>query len=389
MYIKSIRKYHKIKGKRVLLRAGLNVSVKDEKVLDDFRLEKQLSTIRFLRIQGAKIIIIGHLGRPKDGVYSSSYSLLPVARYFEKKLNSKINFVPGKINIKSSSAVAKMKEGDIVVFDNLRFNKGERSNSKRFAKALAGLADIYVCDAFANSHRAHASMDAIKKYLPAYAGLLLEQELKNLHLLMNPCQPLVVILGGSKIATKLPLVNEFKNKAYRIIIGGALANNFLLINNYEIGKSLTDKSSLIFAKRYKKKNLLLPIDVVTTKNNKSSKGVIKKINEIEKDDYVFDIGPKTVKFYVNTIKKANTIIWNGPMGFFETKAFRHGTAGISQAIAARSRGHCFGVAGGGETVEALKIFGLENNLDWVSTGGGAMLAFLGKKEMPGLSKIIH
>ncbi len=388
MYIKSIRKYNKIKGKRVLLRAGLNVPIKNGKVADDFRLKKQLATIRYLRIQGAKIVIIGHLGRPTGGVYSSKYSLLPVVKYFEKKLNTKINFVAGKIDIKSTSVIANMREGDIVVMDNLRFNKGEKTNSRIFAKTLASLADIYVNDAFANSHRKHASMNAIKMRMPSFAGLLLEQEVKNLQALIRPKKPLIVILGGAKIATKLPLVNQFKNKAHRIIIGGALANNFLKARNYEVGKSLIDKGSLSFAKAYKKENILLPVDVVVARDDNTNKGFIKKISDIERDDYIFDIGPETVKLYASVIKKAKTIIWNGPMGFFETRAFRHGSIGISQAVAARSRGVCFGVVGGGETVEVLKTTKLENNIDWVSTGGGAMLAYLGKKEMPGLSKIV-
>ncbi len=388
MYIKSIREYNKIKGKRVLLRAGLNVPIKNGLVVDDFRLEKQLATIRYLRIQGAKIIIVGHLGRPIAGVYSAKYSLLPVVRYFEKKLNTKINFIAGKIDIKSASDTANMKNGDIVVMDNLRFNKGEKTNSRVFAKTLASLADIYVNDAFANSHRKHASMDAIKMQLSGFAGLLLEQELKSLHALVKPKEPLVVILGGAKIATKLPLVDQFKNKADRIIIGGALANNFLKAYNYEVGKSLTDKTSLFFAKRYKKKNLLLPLDVVVARDDKKGKGNVKKIKDIKKDDYIFDIGPETIKLYTSVIKKAKTIIWNGPMGFFEAKAFRQGSIAISQVVAERSQGRCFGVVGGGETVELLRMTKLMNNIDWVSTGGGAMLAFLGKKEMPGLNKIV-
>jgi phosphoglycerate kinase len=282
-----------------------------------------------------------------------------------------------------------MKEGDIPVMDNLRFNKGEKTNSSAFAKTLASLADIYVNDAFANSHRKHASMDAIKMRLPAYAGLLLEQEIQNLQTLVSTKDSLVVILGGSKIATKLPLINKFKNKAHRIIIGGALANNFLKTHDYEVGKSLTDKDSLSFARNYKKQNLLIPIDVVVARDDKSSQGVIKNIKDVKKNEHIFDIGPKTINLYSSVIRKAKTIIWNGPMGFFEVKAFRNGSVSIGRAIAERSQGRCFGVVGGGETIEVLKMTKLMNNIDWISTGGGAMLAYLGEEEMPGLSKIIR
>jgi len=357
--------------------------------LDDFRLEKQLATIRFLRIHGAKIVIIGHLGRPVAGVCDSKYSLLPIVKYLEKKLNSKIKFVTGEIDIKSISVTANMNEGDIVVMDNLRFKRGEKTNSRKFSKTLASLADIYVNDAFDNSHRKHASMEGVKMHLPSYAGLLLEQELKNLQLLLKPQKPLVVILGGSKIVTKLPLVKQFKNKADRIIIGGALANNFLQARGYEIGKSLTDKKSLSFAKSYKKNNILLPIDVVVAESNQDHVGVIKKLKDVAKDDYIFDIGPETVRLYESVVNGAKSIIWNGPMGFFETKAFRHGSLAISKAVARRSKGRCFGVVGGGETVEVLRMTKLVNNVDWVSTGGGAMLSFLGGEEMPGLSKIVR
>jgi phosphoglycerate kinase len=389
MFIKSIRKYKKIRGKRVFLRASLNVPIKNGRVGDTFRLEKQLSTLRFLRIQGAKIIIAGHLGRPSGQGFEEKYSLLPVARYFEKNLDCKINFVPGELSLKASTAVAAMEPGDIVMLDNLRFNAGEKKNSKRFAKQLAELADIYVSDAFDNVHRADASMLAIKSYLLSFAGLLMEQELINLNGMFKAKKPLVVLLGGSKIETKLPMVKQFKDRADRILIGGALANNFLLAHGYEVGKSLIDEASLRFARSYKKENILIPVDVVTGKDDKSGKGTIKSIKDVEKDDYIFDIGPETEKLYASVIRKAQSIIWNGPMGFYESKAFRHGTIATAEAVAARSRGRCFGIVGGGETVEALKLAKLENNVDWVSTGGGAMLTFLGKMPLPGISHFVR
>jgi len=351
-------------------------------------LEKQLATIRLLRIQGAKIIICGHLGRPTAGVFEKQYSLAPVRDYYEKKLDTKIAFVEGEISVKAGSTIARMAPGDIVMLDNLRFSEGEKKNSRKFAKLLASFADIYVCDAFANAHRADASMDKIKMLMPAHAGLLLEQEIINLSSLKKPEKPLVVVLGGAKIETKLPMVKQFKNKAHRILIGGALANNFLQVRGYEIGKSMTDPESLSFAKKYKKNNLVLPVDVVVAKDDSSSRGVVKKVKDVKKDEYIFDIGPETIKLYSKVIKQANSIIWNGPMGFFEAKTFRDGTTKMAEAIAARSKGKCYGVVGGGETVEALRLTKLEKNIDWVSTGGGAMLAYLGNLEMPGLDKIV-
>jgi phosphoglycerate kinase len=389
MFIKSIRKYDKIRGKRVFLRASLNVAIKKGRIQDPYRLEKQLATLRFLRIQGAKIIMAGHLGRPKGIGFESEYSMEPLVRYFEQKLACSIDFIPGELSLKASTAVAKMKNGDIVMLDNLRFNKGEKKNDRRFAKQLADLADIYVSDAFDNVHRADASMDAIKDYLLSFAGLLMEQEVSNLHSMFKAKSPLVVVLGGAKIETKLPLVKQFQNKAERILVGGALANNFLLARGYEVGRSLVDEESLRFARAYKRANLLLPVDVVTAKNDKSGRGTVKKIKEVSPDDYIFDIGPATVKLYRNAIKKANSLIWNGPMGFYESRAFRQGSIAIAEAIAARSRGQCFGVAGGGETDEVLKLAKVEHNIDWVSTGGGAMLSFLGKLPLPGLKRIVR
>lgn len=387
MHIKTIRTYKRIKGKKVFLRGSLNVPVKNGRIKDAYRLERQLPTLRFLRQNGAKTILAGHLGRPTAGVYDPKESMLPVVKYLEKQLGRGIRFVPGEIDLRAATAVAEMQPGDILVLDNLRFNAGEKKNSKLFAKKLASLADIYVSDAFDNAHRADASMDAIKYYLPAYAGLLMEQELLNLSALFKPKQPLVVILGGAKIETKLPLVKQFQDKAERIIIGGALATSFLKARGYEVGRSLIDEDSLRFANSYKKDNLLLPVDVIVAKDEKGARAYVKKLKEITTDDYIFDIGPETLKLYRRTIGKAASLIWNGPMGFFEVKAFRAGTMGVCEAVARRAKGPSFGVVGGGETVEALMLSKYFKNVDWVSTGGGAMLAFLGRQELPGIDMI--
>ena len=386
MQIISIKKYKDLKGKKVLLRADFNVSIKGNSVRDDFKITAGLATIRYLQRYKAKIIICSHLGKP-GGKYDENLSLKPVVTRLSRLIGQRISFIPGALGMEAGTGVSNMKEGDIVFIDNLRFNKGEENNSKRFAKELSKLADIYVNNAFAVSHRKHASVSAIKNYLPSFAGLLLEKEIEHLNKILKPKKPLVVVMGGSKIGTKTTLVKKLYPKADKILIGGALANNFLLARGFDVGKSLVDKSSIKFAKAYKRGKVLLPIDVVV-KNLVTEKISVKKINEIAEDDAVLDIGPLTIGLFSSYIKRSATIIWNGPMGMFESSRFRMGTMVIGQVIASRSGGKTFGVVGGGETVEALKKTKMQDHVDWVSTGGGAMLSYLGGEEMPGLVGIV-
>lgn len=380
MKIKTIKDCKNLHGKKVFLRNDFNVPIKDGKVMDDYKIVKQLPTIHYLLRNKCKLIICTHLG-------DAQASTEVICKYLSKILDKKITFVPSYDFLAIGTQVSKMKEGDIVFLENLRFDKGEKANSKIFAKHLARLADVYVNDAFAVSHRAHASVSAIKSYIPSYAGLLLANEVKHLDKVLNPKKPLIVIVGGVKLDTKIRLIKSFEKNAFRILVGGALANNFFAAHGFEIGKSIADKASIKFAKKLKNKNILTPIDVVVS-SSEHGRPIVKKLHEVGKNDHIFDIGPKTVELYATFIKRASTIIWNGPMGFFEMKSFRFGTKSIARLVAARSSGKAFGAVGGGETVEALKETKMLNHVDWVSTGGGAMLSFLGGEKMPGLSKII-
>jgi phosphoglycerate kinase len=294
-----------------------------------------------------------------------------------------VKYIADVVGAQAVRAVAGAKAGRIVFLENLRFEAGEEKNDWRFAKKLAAGADIYVNEAFSVSHRDHASVSAIKNLLPAYAGILLEQEIANLDKIKNPAKPLVVLMGGAKIKTKINLIKNLEAKAHKILIGGALANNFFKAMGLNIGQSLYDKESVAIAKKLlSQKKIILPLDVVV-----SAKGgaAVRFIDEIGKNETVFDIGPRTIILFAGILKQAKTIIWNGPLGAFEKNHFQYGTLALGQAVAARSRGKAFGVAGGGETLEALKLTKMEHYVDWISTGGGAMLAYLGGEKMPGLS----
>jgi len=386
MKIKSIKDFSDLTGKTVFLRTDYNVPVKKGIVQDDFKIIKQLPTIHYLLRHKCRIIIATHFGRPEPGVFAKEFSTKILAKHLEKALDKKIAFCPDFNFLHIGTKLSKLKAGEIMMLENIRFDAREKKNDKKFAKQLANLADIYINDAFGVSHRADASVSAIKAFLPSYAGLLMENEIKSLDKVLNPEQPLIFIVGGVKLETKIPLIKKFEKKAFRILVGGALANNFLAAHGFEIGQSVADKQSIKLAKKFKKKNILLPLDVVVS--DRENKTLVRNLNEIQKDDHIFDIGPRTIKFYATFIKRAQTIIWNGPMGFFEMKSFRFGTKAIARLVATRSSGRAFGVVGGGETVEALKETRMMRHVDWISTGGGGMLSFLGGEKMPGLDGII-
>jgi phosphoglycerate kinase len=381
--LKNLRKIKDLKEKRVLVRADLNVPIKNGKVLDDFKIIRHLPTLRYLLRYGCKIILVTHLGRP-DGKYDHRYSVEPIAKRIKDFLDKEVKVSRRITGLEVESLAGNMEKGEILFLENIRFEKGEKENDKKLASKLAILAQLYVNDAFAVSHRSHASVSAIRKFLPAYRGLLMEKELANMEKALHPKKPLIALVGGAKIKTKISLLNKFKNKADKILIGGALANTFLAAKGFEIGKSFFDKDGLAMAKDSKLKNILLPVDVIVSSNKNGGHTAIKTVAKVEKSDYIFDIGPKTIRLYSGYIKSANTIIWNGPMGVFELNDFRHGTFALAKAVASVSAGKAFGVIGGGETVEALKITGLQDHIDWVSTGGGAMLAYLGGEKMGGL-----
>ncbi|MFA5359628.1 MAG: phosphoglycerate kinase [Patescibacteria group bacterium] len=382
MKIKSIRNIKKLAGKIVLLRADLNVPIKNGRIKSDYKIVATLPTIRYLLRHNSKIVVTTHVDKDNKAE--------PIAKRLAQLLDKRILFVNDCVGDKVALAVKKMENKDIIFLENLRFNPGEEKNDKKFAKALAGYADIYVNDSFGVNHRNHASLAAIKKYLPVFAGLLLEKEILNLNKILEPKQPLISIIGGAKIETKISLIKKLAKKSYRVLIGGALANNFISAHGFKIGKSMADKSSIKIASELAKKykNIVLPVDVITAKKINSKNIEVKPVNQVKKDDIILDIGPRTIKLFVNFIRHANTIIWNGPMGYFENEHFKHGTLSIARFVAARSTGQAFGAVGGGETIEALKMTKMEDYIDWVSTGGGAMLTYLGGEPMPGLKGIV-
>jgi len=390
MSIKTLSKLKNLKNKTVFLRVDFNVAIDKGKIKDDYRIKAALKTINFLLDAGARLIIASHLGDPQ-GKFSEEYSLKPVAIRLRKLLNKPVKFLGEVSGSKVIQAVSKLKSGEIVMLENLRFASGELSNDIGLAKELAALADIYVNDAFSVCHRQQASVAAIKNYLPSYAGLLVEAEVKALNKILKPKKPLVLVMGGSKISTKAPLISKLYESADTILLGGALANNFFKYQKMEIGFSLFDADSLSYVKKFfsgrkLSAKIILPLDVVVRGKN----GVVRVCapDQVKKNEAIFDIGPETISLYAKYINRAQTIVWNGPMGKFEENSFKQGTLSTARLIAARSRGKAYGLIGGGETVTALNLTKMEEYVDWVSTAGGAMLSYLSGEKMPGLDKLI-
>ncbi len=390
MKINSIRKVKNLANKTVFLRVDFNVPFSSGRIKEDYKIRVALASIEFLQDHRAKIIIATHLARPSSKS-QLIYSTRPLARRLAQILKQKVKFLPGGINSATRQAIKRMKPREIVFLENLRFYSGEYQNSPKFAARLASLADLYVNDAFAVSHRFQASISAIKKFLPSYAGLLLEQEVKALNRILLPKKPLVIIMGGAKLETKLPLILKLYPRASWILIGGALANNFFKFQGLEIGRSLVaDRDQKIVKKLFRRgkivPKIILPRDlVVETKKHQTR---VIKTTEVDASDTIFDIGPLTIADFATRIKTAATLVWNGPLGKFEEKSFRQGTVATATLIAARSSGRAYGLVGGGDTVEALKLTKMARYVDWISTAGGAMLTYLGGGLMPGLSKIV-
>lgn len=390
MKIATLKKIKNFKNKTVFLRVDFNVAIKNGKVAEDYRIVAGLETINYLLERGARLVIATHLGDPK-GKAAAEFSVKPVAMRLKKLLKKPVKFIPEVIGEKVNKAIFKLKAGELIMLENLRFNPGELANDKKFAKELAAPFNIYINDAFSVCHREQASVAAIKGYLPSYAGLLLEKEVAALNKVLKPAKPLVVIMGGSKINTKAPLISKLYSASGKILLGGALANNFFKYQKLEIGKSLFDADSLSDVKKfYKGKKLaakiILPVDVVVKAKN--GLAFVRRFNEVKSGDSILDIGPETIALYSKYIKIAHTLVWNGPMGKFEESSFKHGTMAVALSVASHASGKAYGLVGGGETVEALKLTKMEKYVDWVSTAGGAMLTYLGGGQMPGLAKII-
>lgn len=383
MQLKSIKEAKHLFGQRVLVRVDFNVPIKNFAVQDSFKIQKSLPTIKFLLHSGAHVILVSHLGRPKKK--DKKFSLLPVAKELEKLLNTKVLFE--KLENRDDWEGQKL-----VMLENIRFYKGEESNDAKFAKELACVADLFVLDGFAVAHRDAASVSGVQNYLPAYAGLLLAEEISGLSkVLEHPKHPFVVVLGGIKMETKIPVLKNLLPKADKILLAGGIINTYLAATGHKVGCSAVDTKYKKEAKYYvENRKVVRPVDMIagTMKGKKTRVVTLEKKLNLKKDEGVFDIGPNTVKLFAQHLKKANTIVFNGALGFFEQPPYHYDTYALVRYIAARSKGKAFGVCGGGETVEILRNLDVINDIDLVSTGGGAMLEFLSGKKLPGLKNLI-
>lgn len=372
--IRTITELKNIRGKRVLVRVDFNVTIVKGKIMDDFRIKAALPTIEFLQQKGAKIILISHLGEKGE-------SLTPVSKELKKYLAH--IFVSNTDGEKAYGILNTMKDGDVVLLENLRQNPGEVKNDPKFVKGLATLADIYVNDAFSVSHRKHASIIGLPKYLPAYAGFQMVAEIRALSGAMEkPKRPLLFILGGAKFLTKMPLVKKYLAKADYVFISGALANDFFKAQGYAVGKSLTSGTVPGIKTLLAKKNLFLPVDVITSSGKKR---VVKLPEAVSKNDVIADIGPMSVALLELLVGKSKTVLWNGPMGKYED-GFAGATETILQTLA-NSRAET--IVGGGDTVALVSKLKLGNKLSFVSTGGGATLDYLAHSTLPGIKALVR
>lgn len=379
----------KISGKDVFVRVDFNVPLAGKVVKEDFKIKQALETIKFLLNNDCRLIVASHLGQPKNG-YEAGLSLAPVAKQLEILLDGPVKFLDFKKYSKFKDIRQELKsdkKNRIFVLDNLRFFDGEERDCKKLGKSLASLASVYVNDAFAVSHRANSSVSAIKSFLPSYAGFLVQKEIDNLNKILKPEKPFVAVMGGAKISTKIPIVNKIYPVASQVLVAGALANNFFMAQGLNIGKSLASEKEAEVAKKYlKMTKIILPIDAVVKTDISAKKSIVsvKKISEISDNDTILDIGPKTIALFSKYISSAKTVVWNGPLGMFEEKAFQKGTLEIAKKIAKQAGKKTFCAVGGGETIEALNLSGVAKKINWVSTGGGAMLSYLSGENMPGL-----
>ncbi len=370
-------------GKRVLIRQDLNVPVKDGAVTSDKRIRASIPTIEHCVKAGARVMIMSHLGRPTEGEYAEEFSLMPVAERLSSLLGKKVTVVRDWLN-----GVGDMNDGDVVLCENVRFNQGEKKNDDELSKKMAALCDIYVMDAFGTAHRAQASTHGVAKYAPvACAGPLLAGELEALgKALDNPKRPMVAIVGGSKVSTKLTVLESLSKVVDQLIVGGGIANTFIAAEGHNVGNSLYEESLVDTARKLRATaqarggDIPVPTDVVCGKEfSETTEAVLKKVEEVEDDDMIFDIGPESAKVLANVIKSAGTIVWNGPVGVFEFDQFGDGTKTLGMAIADSD---AFSIAGGGDTLAAVDKYGIADKISYISTGGGAFLEFLEGKKLP-------
>lgn len=375
-----------LKGKRVFIRADLNVPVKDGKVTSDARIAASMATIEHCLKQGARVMVTSHLGRPTEGEFSEENSLKPVADNISQRLGKPVrlirNWVDGGFDVA---------EGELVVLENVRINKGEKKDDDELARKYAALCDVFVMDAFGTAHRAEASTHGIAKYAPvACAGLLLMQELEALEkALANPERPMVAIVGGSKVSTKLTVLESLSEKVDQLVVGGGIANTFIKAAGYNVGKSLCEDDLVPTAKALMEKmsargaRIPIPVDVVVGKKfDANEPAVLKDVKDVADDDMIFDIGPRSAQELADIIMAAGTVVWNGPVGVFEFDQFGEGTKKVAEAIAATK---AFTLAGGGDTIAAIQKYGIYDKVSYISTAGGAFLEYLEGKTLPAVA----
>jgi len=370
-------------GKRVLIRSDLNVPVKDGKVTSDARITASMATINFALKAGARVMVTSHLGRPEEGVYSEENSLKPVANIIANKLGKPVRLIKDWVG--GGFDVA---EGELVLLENCRFNKGEKKNAEETARKYAALCDVFVMDAFGTAHRAEASTHGVAKYAPvAAAGILLTEELDALSkALLDPARPMVAIVGGSKVSTKLTVLESLSDKCEQLVVGGGIANTFLKAAGRNVGKSLCEDDLVPTAQSLMQKmqargaSIPVAVDVVVGKKfDASEPAVLKNADEVADDDMIFDIGPQSAQELADIIMRAGTVVWNGPVGVFEFDQFGAGTKKIATAIAETQ---AFTLAGGGDTIAAIQKYGIYDKVSYISTAGGAFLEFLEGKKLP-------
>jgi phosphoglycerate kinase len=384
-----------VRGKRVLLRADLNVPVKDGKVTDATRIERLVPTIRELAEKGARVIVMSHFGRPENGP-DPALSLKPLVEPLAKAIGRPVAFAEDCIGAPARRVVDKLKDGEVALLENVRFHPEEEKNDRSFAEALAALGDIYVNDAFSAAHRAHASTEGVAHLLPAAAGRLMQEELEALHSALGaPKRPVAAIVAGAKVSTKLELLDVLLKKVQVLVIGGAMANTLLLAQGKKVGRSLVEKNMLDAARkiladaRSASCELILPLDAVVAPELKAGAPTqTVSVDHVPDDQMILDIGPQSVAAIAHRLEQCPTLVWNGPVGAFETKPFDAGTVALAQRVAALTRaGRLLSVAGGGDTVAALHEAGVIDSLSYVSTAGGAFLEWLEGRELPGVAAL--
>ncbi|SEK50770.1 phosphoglycerate kinase [Colwellia chukchiensis] len=371
-----------LSNQRVLIREDLNVPVKDGKITSDARLKAALPTLKLALEAGAKVMVMSHLGRPTEGEYNPEYSLQPVADYLAAALNYPVRLVKAYLD------GVEVNVGELVLFENIRFNDGEKNNNETLSKKLAALCDVFVMDAFGTAHRAQASTHGVAKYAPiACAGPLLAGELAALSkALDNPARPLVAIVGGSKVSTKLTVLDSLAGIVDQLVVGGGIANTFIAAQGHNVGKSLFEADLVPEAKRLTQQakdnngDIPVPSDVVVGQEfSATAQATLKQVSDVDDSDMIFDIGPDSAQALAQIIKNAGTIVWNGPVGVFEFDQFGQGTEVIAHAIA---NSKAFSIAGGGDTLAAVDKYDIADKISYISTGGGAFLEFLEGKKLP-------